>query len=687
MAVLSTTALKELISKEFGKGGAGNVRFAAGEEVDCFFRSHLHPDNLVPALDGDEEDAQSTRLSVGVTVGWFSATVLEDCAGLDCLRFKQSTWVRVLIQHTHWFDRGGRYRDFSGGLEIRAHPGMLRHKPAGAGETCMLGFGSSATDLGDDGSDGGGAAAAAAAPLPPSPPNAVATCPGEHGLAPFVTAVPNYHCDICGLAGLPAGTPMSGCRICDFDACANCAAAAGASNNVDTRPWLSFLVLRWGGTSSFLVPHAEHTSAWGAGGCTISDSTIERFFERTVLPAHGMRFRVLTAFVGGSEQLRALRAPSLAAQLRRGAPAGCQIAALYFLWPVCIREGGVGSGAGGAGGGADSHTEGAAAPAPPPRHPFTGEGYVPQTSLLGLMEQLEAQCVHTRFPHPSPLYRVLLSKAWQAQLCGDATARLPPTTAVGRGMVVASPAAAARTAIGALRQLGAWRTEDNDLAVKGVVKLGFSWQAVDVRAFVGEAQLRDALCALLHPARSPDTTHSTALVQEWVEHDCEMRLFVVSGTVRHADFTRFEDPGAAAACSGETTCGSFTDAEFGVGRETALQKWFQGDAEALAYAEGQALALAARLQRFLLTQFAEQPPAVRIDVRVKYHPAGAVSTAATSLVELPPSARVTVSTAEITELGFSMHGWPEGPEVVHAAMLQACYPDVGFEGAAKRLKS
>ena len=636
---LSGAALKQLIGKEFGKGGSGCEQFVAGEEVDCFYRSHLQADNLAAA---DAEQPTEQPRSVGVTVGWFSATVLEDCISIDCLRFKPSTWVRVLIRHTWWFDRGGRFQDMSdvGGLEIRAHPSMLRRKPAGALEaTCAYGFGCSA---------------------------------------------------IAAVAG-------------------------GASAKDEPHPWLSFLVLRWGGSSSFLIPHAQGTSAWGASGCTISDSTIERFFESTVLPLRGMRFRVLTAFVGGSEQLRALQAPALAAQLRRGAPTGCQIAALYFLWPVCIRESNGGNASMSGGGGSNRTGATAPTPSPPPLHPFVGEGYVPQNLLLGLMEQLEAQCVPTQFPHPSALYRVLLSKAWQAQLCGDATARLPPTTVVSRGMVAASPTAAAHTALGALRQLGAWRGEESDSAVKGVVKLGFSWQAVDVRAFVGEAQLRDALCALLHPARSPDTTHATALVQEWVEHDCEMRLFVVNGRVRHADFTRFEEPGTGVVRrsggggsgddlgdddgdGGKAACGTFSDAEFGMGREQALRKWFCGDEQALVHAEGEARALAARLQSFLLTQYAEQPPALRVDVRLKYHPACADSEVASPAAALAASKRVTVSTAEITELGFSMHGWPEGPEVVHEAMLQACCDTTQSESrapeeeaiiaaAAKRLKS
>ena len=59
---------------------------------------------------------------------------------------------------------------------------------------------------------------------------------------------------------------------------------------------------------------------------------------------------------------------------------------------------------------------------------------------------------------------------------------------------------------------------------KGVVKLGFSWEAMDVRKFEGEAELASALREL---AEQNMSLGDTVMVQEWIDFDCELRLFFV----------------------------------------------------------------------------------------------------------------------------------------------------------------
>jgi len=81
-------------------------------------------------------------------------------------------------------------------------------------------------------------------PLPTSPGAACEaypwkkTCQRGHPLIDFLTQIPNFTCDVCG-ASLPQGALMSGCRTCNFDACAQClgtqatVGASGAPASVD----------------------------------------------------------------------------------------------------------------------------------------------------------------------------------------------------------------------------------------------------------------------------------------------------------------------------------------------------------------------------------------------------------------------------------------------------------------------
>ena len=63
---------------------------------------------------------------------------------------------------------------------------------------------------------------------------------------------------------------------------------------------------------------------------------------------------------------------------------------------------------------------------------------------------------------------------------------------------------------------------DKDGVKKGVVKLGFSWEARYVAIFSGEAQLAEKLQEMM---THPRCLSSTCVVQEWVDFDLEMRLY------------------------------------------------------------------------------------------------------------------------------------------------------------------
>lgn len=47
-------------------------------------------------------------------------------------------------------------------------------------------------------------------------------CRRKHALKKFDTTTPLYNCNVCHRKGLPVGTTMHGCRICNWDACSEC---------------------------------------------------------------------------------------------------------------------------------------------------------------------------------------------------------------------------------------------------------------------------------------------------------------------------------------------------------------------------------------------------------------------------------------------------------------------------------
>merc|ERR1712196_756647 len=80
---------------------------------------------------------------------------------------------------------------------------------------------------------------------------------------------------------------------------------------------------------------------------------------------------------------------------------------------------------------------------------------------------------------------------------------------------------------------------------RGVAKLGFSWEALDVKHWAGDSGLVNAI-EMLHAQEYIDSrrvgqSHRAplCLVQEFVVHDFEMRMYVVEGAVEHITYTKF----------------------------------------------------------------------------------------------------------------------------------------------------
>lgn len=416
---------------------------------------------------------------------------------------------------------------------------------------------------------------------------------------------------------------------------------------------LSLLVVRWAtGEASDCV---GFQGGWGDTGAVVSDRYIENWMQTLHASLRG-RFTVRTAFVASSADVERLghNAGSLARLLLATETPVAHVGAFYFLWPVESDDGGLPS------------------------------GYVNQRALLGAMRDLEGAGVETRFPHPSALYRVFLSKEWMATMCLARGFCVPATTRVSVAAIVRDPLLAARNALAALDVL-ATAQRDGGMAcadaarrssggsalggaqgdargdsrgdsacMRGVAKLGFSWEAADVVRFDGVADLAARLVELVE---QPQMCPSAVLVQHLVESPiCEIRSFVVEGRIAKMLYTRFLPPGED---------GRYADFE----RSATPADWFDADdgptsaadgAAALAHAETTITAdLVPRWLVWLHSQHHERIPVLRID---------------TFVVRRRGAPReCDVYIGELTELGASMVGWQEGPSIVKPAVLRSCF--------------
>jgi len=230
----------------------------------------------------------------------------------------------------------------------------------------------------------------------------------------------------------------------------------------------------------------------------------------------------------------------------------------------------------------------------------------------------------------------------QATLCVCPEYALPPTTLVNRSLVLRDPERAAAGTCTALAQL---RPSGAPSPGMGVVKLGYSWEAIHVRTYTSEGELAAVLSAF---ARQEGCEAPALLVQDFVPNTFEMRVYVLRGEAAHTAYSDFDWEG----------CG-FTGKPFDFEqklRAEAVADWLDGDEAAMVEAEEQVRVLVARWARWLRTLSSEPIPAIRMDFLVRH--------------AAPGSAHV--HSLELTELGFCMLGWKGGPCAVMSALLESC---------------
>ena len=380
-------------------------------------------------------------------------------------------------------------------------------------------------------------------------------------------------------------------------------------------PALSVFVVRWGGEQTQF-----NIDQWGACSSSVSDEYAEAVLDTTLYGRLGPDYEVFTAFVESGADMCRLQPGAIVQQMR-----GRHQAALYFLWPVMAQDGG----------------------------DIEQSGMVQQSAYFSTVRAFEAAGVPTRFPHSSQLYESLLSKDWQAALCLLPRLRIPPTTIINRAAVVRSPRRAAHQVLDALAAVRSLRYDSDGSEPdclrplegevrRGVVKLGFAWEAAHVRIFRGEAQLAEAMEGLV---MTPGVEAPSIIVQDYCKNHFEMRCFVINGEIAHIIYSTFE----------RVDFDGYPRDFLKLDRHAATIEWLSADSAAMDDAERKARRLVRLWHTWLRARNAEPTIAIRIDLLVHRSGVG----------------RADVHTLELTEMGFSMLAWPEGPALVFNALIDS----------------
>jgi len=401
---------------------------------------------------------------------------------------------------------------------------------------------------------------------------------------------------------------------------------------------LALLTFRWGGYNQVIAPEQ-----WGDTGSSVSDVFIDSFIDRAIQPTLGNDFEVWTVYVEDKTDMEKLASsahlifgpthPSRRAEYVGG---------MYHLYPTSFEEGCIPSQETGSDGGA---------------------ALVDQKSFFKLQQAVERTGIPTRFPHPSGFYELLASKRWTYMMSLTPHLRVPPTISVPRMLCEKSIKEAASNAIASLTRVKKQQAllrgepEPKEPVSKGVAKLGFSWEALDVKFWDGQGGSKGLETALFNLTQNIEISQELTgqphdleaiIVQEYCKHDLEIRLYVVDGIVQATIYTKF--------------CKIKDNLEFGdfhelFEQEKAASAWCGGDLGALQDGERQCRAIVEHWMVWVQAQLCEVPPAIRFDFFM-------------GRGEKPGSA--VVWTLEICELGFSMLGEKELPNKVFKAMLGKC---------------
>eukprot|EP00931_Biecheleriopsis_adriatica_P008175 TRINITY_DN10939_c0_g1_i3.p1 TRINITY_DN10939_c0_g1~~TRINITY_DN10939_c0_g1_i3.p1 ORF type:complete len:557 (-),score=96.52 TRINITY_DN10939_c0_g1_i3:123-1793(-) len=296
-------------------------------------------------------------------------------------------------------------------------------------------------------------------------------------------------------------------------------------------PALSLVFVRWGGEHA-VGSGAEGGGGWGFWGSPPSDTYMAGIVDHGLMcheelgyeSSHPLSFEVFSVFVKDCSDLT--RTGQLASQTQKHLR-GRKCTVFWMLWPTELDDPE-----------AWMNHNGAPKIITSGLWKSSGDfaGFVGRGALFEAMKAWENAGISTGFPHSSCLYEHIVSKAWLVDLAKEPAAFLPAAVTVNRHAVVADPQQAAEDALAALERVRQEQcaTHARDVqqvpfceknkfrVVKGVVKLGFSWEGRSVTSFHGKEQLvvclQQALCR-------EGSLAEVCYVQEWVDSDFEFRLF------------------------------------------------------------------------------------------------------------------------------------------------------------------
>lgn len=290
--------------------------------------------------------------------------------------------------------------------------------------------------------------------------------------------------------------------------------------------------------------------------------------------------------------------------------------------------------------------------------------YIERHAFFGAMRACEAVGIRTAFPHHADQYEHITSKSWMATLSLQPQARLPAATMVSKGNVLSDPKRAAKDALAALtcvRSHSPFTLCDGEPAspsvinkdgvTKGVVKLGFSWEARFVMIFHSEEDLAVKLTETFSQA---GCLASATIVQEWVDFDFEMRLYFIppEGWTpgKKLEPTRIE----CNAWSGSMENGERRSFHK-LSKDIVMESYWKQDEEAFESAKKQATDYSQFLIAWLLLNDAQPVPMIRLDFM---------------LLRWGPG-KVRVIFGEYCEMGACVLGWEEGPPTIWKAAVDA----------------
>jgi hypothetical protein len=347
-------------------------------------------------------------------------------------------------------------------------------------------------------------------------------------------------------------------------------------------------------------------NSWGHTGSSVSDAYIYNVFTNGVYCRLGPDYEVLTCFVRNSYELDKISEHHV-----RSVFSGRHFASMMFGW-VCAFE--------------DDPVPNCAA------------GFMNSDKFFALQRRLEAAGIHSRFPHPSHFHRTIIAKDLYANLCLQSKLRLPKCVKINRASAITNPRGSAERAISNLEKLMNGRSL---ATLGGVTKLGYSWEAMDVRTFNGSNVLSQQITDLFF---QNGCQVDSIIVQERVPNSFEIRFITVKDEVKHVIYTHF---------GSVSSDGLFRDFERTQSRSEAASRWFNNDTDGIEKAEKIARECISQWQLWFLTEIEETPPAIRFDFIIGRH---------------PNSGDITVYLGELCELGFSIMGMKNAEHEIFPAI-------------------